>query len=330
MMGAGTSPARPDVAVRFDGAARKAIDLAMIEVERLGHSSLGSLHLLLGVLRVADGKVAHALDQLGVDADSMAGLIVRALAAGSRDEDDSAAESALEGASALAGDAAPVTAFHILLSVADGGETEARRVLEQIGVSAAQLRTVGTPSAPSMLRDAGLVEADRTAGVELRPVAHVRTGIGYDSHRFEAGGPLVLGGVAIPSDLRLVGHSDGDAVAHATTDAVLGAAAAGDIGELFPDSDPANRGRNSIEMLRLAVHHVQARGWQVDAVDIVVVAERPRISAYREAMRRALSQALGVAPSAVSVKGKTNEGMGWIGRGEGIACMAVATLSSRR
>ena len=323
------------MAVRFDGAARKAIDLAMIEVERLGHSSLGSLHLLLGVLRVSDGRVGHALGQLGVDADTLAGMIVRALAAGSREEEDSAAESALEGASRLAGDGTPVTAFDILLSVAEGGQTEARRVLEQIGVSSVRLRTVGTPSAtrPSHTApqgDATPREADRRGGVETGRTAQVRVGIGYDSHRFEPGGPLVLGGVPIPGDVRLVGHSDGDAVAHAVTDAVLGAAAAGDIGDLFPDSDPANRGRNSIEMLRLAVHRAQASGWQVDAVDIVIVAERPRIAPHREAMRQALAAALGVAPSAVSIKGKTNEGMGWIGRGEGIACMAVATLSSRR
>lgn len=157
----------------------------------------------------------------------------------------------------------------------------------------------------------------------------VRTGIGYDSHRFAAGGPLVLGGVVIPGDLSLVGHSDGDAIAHAVTDAVLGAAAAGDIGEMFADTDPANRGRDSIEMLRAAVARVHGRGWRVAQVDVTVVAERPKIMPYRPAMAVRLAEALEIAPEDVGLKGKTNEGMGWIGRGEGLACIAVATLVPR-
>ena len=155
-----------------------------------------------------------------------------------------------------------------------------------------------------------------------------RTGIGYDSHRFGPGGPLVLGGVRIPGDVRLVGHSDGDAIAHAVTDAVLGAAAAGDIGEMFADTDPANRGRDSIDMLERAVARVHERGWRVEHVDVTVVAERPKIMPHRDAMRARLAGALGVDDGRVSVKGKTNEGMGWVGRGEGLACMAVATLSA--
>jgi len=155
-----------------------------------------------------------------------------------------------------------------------------------------------------------------------------RVGIGYDSHRFEPPGPLILGGVPIPSDVHLHGHSDGDAAAHAITDAVLGAAAAGDIGEMFSDRDPANKDKDSIEMLRAAVARIGALGWRVHQIDLVIVAERPRIASHRELMRARLSSALGVEPDAVSVKGKTNEGMGWIGRGEGIACMAVATIVS--
>jgi 2-C-methyl-D-erythritol 2,4-cyclodiphosphate synthase len=154
----------------------------------------------------------------------------------------------------------------------------------------------------------------------------VRSGIGYDSHRFAPGGPLVLGGVRIPSDVHLHGHSDGDAVAHAVTDAVLGAAALGDIGEMFSDTDPANRGRDSIEMLRLAVERVNAKGWVVQQIDVTVIAQFPKIAPYRPAMRVRLAEALGVMPDSVSIKGKTNEGMGWIGRGEGLACIAIASL----
>ncbi len=153
-----------------------------------------------------------------------------------------------------------------------------------------------------------------------------RTGIGYDSHRFGTEGPLILGGVRIPDCVRLVGHSDGDAIAHALTDAILGAAGAGDIGEMFSDTDPANRGRDSLEMLRTAVQRISALGFRVQQVDATVVAERPKIAPHREAMRAALAGALGIPTDQVSVKGKTNEGMGWIGRGEGIACVAVATL----
>jgi 2-C-methyl-D-erythritol 2,4-cyclodiphosphate synthase len=153
-----------------------------------------------------------------------------------------------------------------------------------------------------------------------------RVGIGYDSHRFAAGGPLVLGGIQIPSDVHLHGHSDGDAIAHAVTDAILGAAAAGDIGEMFSDQDPAHRGRDSIEMLREAVARIRARGFAPQQVDVAVVSERPRIAPHRDAMRTAVAAALGLSVDAVSIKGKTNEGMGWIGRGEGLACMAVATV----
>ena len=156
-----------------------------------------------------------------------------------------------------------------------------------------------------------------------------RAGIGYDSHRFAPGGPLRLGGVDIPSDVHLEGHSDGDAVAHAITDAVLGAAGAGDIGEMFSDRDPANRGRDSIEMLRSAVARVATLGWSIANADVSVVAERPRIAGHRDAMRTVLAGALGVAATDVSVKGKTNEGMGWVGRAEGLACIAVVTLARR-
>ena len=153
-----------------------------------------------------------------------------------------------------------------------------------------------------------------------------RAGIGYDSHRFGTEGPLILGGVRIPDCVRLVGHSDGDAIAHAVTDAILGAAGAGDIGEMFADTDPANRNRDSIEMLRAAVHRIATLGFRVQQVDVTVVAERPRIAPHRDAMKTALAGALGISTDDVSVKGKTNEGMGWVGRGEGIACIAVATL----
>jgi 2-C-methyl-D-erythritol 2,4-cyclodiphosphate synthase len=160
---------------------------------------------------------------------------------------------------------------------------------------------------------------------------NARTGIGYDSHRFAPtpGGVLILGGVRIPSDLALVGHSDADAVAHAVTDAILGACGAGDIGEMFPDTDPTNRGKDSIIILQTAVDRIASLGYSVVNVDVTVIAERPKIAPHRAEMRQRLASALCVEEEAVSVKGKTNEGMGWIGRGEGIACIAVATVTGR-
>ena len=155
-----------------------------------------------------------------------------------------------------------------------------------------------------------------------------RVGIGYDSHRFAPPGPLFLGGVSIPSDVRLHGHSDGDAIAHAVTDAILGAAGMGDIGEMFSDTDPANRGKDSIEMLAAAVARIEGKGWRVQQVDVTVITEQPKIAPHRPAMRERLASALHITADAISVKGKTNEGMGWIGRGEGLACMAVATIIS--
>jgi 2-C-methyl-D-erythritol 2,4-cyclodiphosphate synthase len=164
------------------------------------------------------------------------------------------------------------------------------------------------------------------------PIPDSRVGIGYDSHHFAPGGPLILGGTTIPVEFSLAGHSDGDAVAHALTDAVLGAAALGDIGEMFPDTDPDLRGANSMEMLRAAVARVTDAGFRVVNADIVVVAETPKIGPYRNAMRAAIAEALGVTMVDVNVKGKTNERMGWIGRGEGLACLAtvsIARLSQR-
>jgi 2-C-methyl-D-erythritol 2,4-cyclodiphosphate synthase len=163
-------------------------------------------------------------------------------------------------------------------------------------------------------------------GSERYHPAFARTGIGYDSHRFVPGKFLVLGGVRIESTVSLTGHSDADAVTHALIDAVLGGAAAGDIGEMFPNTADENAGRSSLEMLQLAVQRVRELGFIVHQADITVIAETPPIAKHRAAMRKNIGAAMGISPDDVSVKGKTNEGMGWIGRGEGLACIAVASL----
>ena len=141
-----------------------------------------------------------------------------------------------------------------------------------------------------------------------------------------AGRPLILAGQTIPHSHGLAGHSDADAVAHAVTDAVLGATASGDIGSLFPDTDDAWRGADSMRLLGLALEVIARRGFRVRQVDITVVLERPRLGPYRDAMTAALAGVLGIAPTEIGLKAKTNEGMGFIGRGEGIAVMAVATV----
>ena len=146
-----------------------------------------------------------------------------------------------------------------------------------------------------------------------------RVGIGYDSHRFVAGRPLILGGITIPHSHGLAGHSDADAVAHALTDAILGAAGAGDIGQLFPDTDPQWKDADSMELLRV----VAARVGAIAHVDCTVMMERPKLSPHREAIRASLEAVLGCT---VNVKATTGEGMGFVGRGEGVAALAVATL----
>ncbi len=151
----------------------------------------------------------------------------------------------------------------------------------------------------------------------------MRFGLGIDTHRFAEGRPLILGGVEIPHDRGLIGHSDADVLAHAVTDAVLGAAAMGDIGQHFPDTDPAFKDADSIALLREAVSRVAAEGWRVEFVDATVMLERPKVAPHREAIMAALSEAVG-AP--VHVKATTGEGMGFVGREEGVAALAVATL----
>jgi 2-C-methyl-D-erythritol 2,4-cyclodiphosphate synthase len=155
-----------------------------------------------------------------------------------------------------------------------------------------------------------------------------RFGLGYDSHRLVAGRPLILGGQRIPFDKGLAGHSDADAVAHALTDAILGAAAAGDIGGLFPDSDPQWQDADSLQLLRQACELVRYRRCEPRQCDITIIAEQPKLRSYFPAMAAALSQATGIPLGSVGLKAKSNEGMGFIGRGEGIAVLAVAVVEA--
>jgi 2-C-methyl-D-erythritol 2,4-cyclodiphosphate synthase len=153
-----------------------------------------------------------------------------------------------------------------------------------------------------------------------------RAGVGYDAHRFGGRRPLVLGGVDIPGEQGLVGHSDADVIAHAVADALLGAAGMGDIGERYPPADPRFEGADSIELLRDTTGALRESGWRVANVDVSVLAERPVISPFKARMAERLADALQVTAGDVNVKATTNEGMGFVGRGEGIAAIAVAQL----
>jgi len=155
----------------------------------------------------------------------------------------------------------------------------------------------------------------------------MRVGFGYDSHRFDPERPLLLAGVLFPDHPGLLGHSDGDAVAHALTDALFGALAEGDIGRHFPPSDPRWKGADSMRLLDRAVEVMRDRGFALVNADITVISETPKIGPRADEMARALEAAVGSGRGSVSVKGKTNEGMGWIGAGEGLAVHAVVLLA---
>jgi 2-C-methyl-D-erythritol 2,4-cyclodiphosphate synthase len=166
----------------------------------------------------------------------------------------------------------------------------------------------------------------RNGAAPPRPAT--RAGIGYDLHRLVEGRPLLLGGVTIPSPIGALGHSDADAACHAATDAILGAACLGDIGRHFPDNDPRWKGASSIALLEQAVRLVRDAGYQVENLDVVIILERPRIAPYVERIRQGLADAVGIDVGAVAVKGKSNEGVDAVGRGEAIAAHAVALIRS--
>lgn len=153
-----------------------------------------------------------------------------------------------------------------------------------------------------------------------------RVGLGHDTHRLGGPGPIMIGGIAVPFERGALGHSDADVLLHAMTDALLGAAGLGDIGQWFPDTDPANKGKDSADMLASAWAAVRQEGWSLVNLDAVVFAQRPKIAPYRQAIQRRIAEILGVEPERVSVKGKTGEGVGPIGKEEAVAAECVALL----
>lgn len=154
-----------------------------------------------------------------------------------------------------------------------------------------------------------------------------RTGIGYDLHRTTPDRPLILGGVRISCEFGLAGHSDADVVLHALTDALLGAAGLGDIGDLFPDTDPAYRDADSRQFVRVALEKVRNAGWQLANADIIIHAQRPKLGPHKLTIRNAVAELAGIAPGTVGIKATTNEGLDAVGRGEAIACWATVLLA---
>ena len=153
----------------------------------------------------------------------------------------------------------------------------------------------------------------------------MRIGIGYDSHKLVEGRKLILGGVDIPFEKGLIGYSDADVLCHAIIDAVIGALGIGDIGKHFPDTDPQWKDASSIQMLKYIIDLTRLNGYEVNWIDTVIIAEKPRLSPYIESMKNAIASS-GISPGMINIKSKTNEGMGFIGKGEGIAAYAVCTL----
>ena len=203
--------------------------------------------------------------------------------------------------------------------------TDEASLAEQAGHTVRIVEGEATNIKITTREDLAMAEAINQAGGA--PAAAARVGTGYDLHRLVEGRLLILGGVTIPFDRGLAGYSDADAVCHAVTDAILGAAGAGDIGRHFPNTDPQWQGASSIDLLRRAMAVVRQMGLAVGNVDATVIAERPKLVPHIDAMRANLAEALGVSLDRISVKGKTNEGVGELGRGEAIAVHAIALLN---
>ena len=218
-----------------------------------------------------------------------------------------------------------VLAAAVAAGRAGAAGTDEAMLAEQAGHA---VRLVAGDDANVKITTAADLERARSAS-DVGPAAPpaFRIGTGYDLHVFAEGRPLILGGVRIPYDRGLTGHSDADAVCHAVTDAILGAANLGDIGRLFPDTDPRHKDADSLVLLADAAARVRAAGWRVVNVDVVVIAERPKIGPHAAAMQRTLASALGVDADAIAIKGKTNEGVDATGRGEALAVHAVALIA---
>ncbi len=318
---------------RLSHQARSAIVIAHQRAVLTSEGAIGTGHLLWGMLDVSDSHAADLLSRKGVDLDALRARLAPpekpATAAAAPQTEAHLTEDAREALS-LAWEEAKalghehVDTEHLLLGLLHLGRGEAHGLLVEedldLGDTREALRSAGDVEGPSRR-----VARRRPPWAAMPPPAR-RVGIGYDVHRLVAGRRLVLGGVAIEHPKGLAGHSDADVLLHAVADALLGACAQGDIGQHFPDTDPAYAGADSATLLGQVVRVVREQGYTVVNVDATVVAEEPRLGPYREEMRRRIAEVLGLPVESVSVKATTNEGLGSIGQGEAIAALAVAMV----
>ncbi len=327
------------------------------------HSTMKPLRVVAGGARRQD-SVANAFRAAGDRADvivihdaarpfASADLITRTIAAAAEDGAALAAlparDTVKQGARGLVGATLPREQIFLAqtpqafrrdvlrdaLAHGDGSDatdeaTLAERAGHRVRIVDGETSNIKITTPDDLVLAEAIAEArhDAIANPSSLPARTGRAGIGYDLHRLVEGRPLVLGGVTIPFERGLAGHSDADAVCHAITDAILGAAAAGDIGRHFPDTDGQWKDASSLDLLRRAAAVITERGMVVGNVDVTVIAERPKLTPHIDAMRANIAGTLAIAIDRVSIKGKTNEGVGELGRGEAIAVHAVALLRS--
>jgi 2-C-methyl-D-erythritol 2,4-cyclodiphosphate synthase len=307
---------------RFTEKARRVIFFARYEASQYGSPYIESFHILLGLAREDSLKFRR----LGAPADRMRRIYEALFTA--RPTISTSVEVPLSKESKRvlnrAGEEAEklgikhVGTEHILLAIL-AESPQIRTEMEKLGVTDDDVRKVTRMEPIEPLMD--------PQDYEVMSEYTGRTGIGYDLHRLETGRKLTIGGVEVPFDKGPVGHSDGDVLAHAICDALLGAAGMGDIGTHFPDTDPKWKGANSLIFLEHLRDLFEKRDLQIIHIDAVVIAERPKLGSHFPAMREALAKALGIETDQINLKAKTNEGVDAIGRGEAIAAHVVATIT---
>jgi 2-C-methyl-D-erythritol 2,4-cyclodiphosphate synthase len=307
---------------RFTEKARRVVFFARYEASQYGSPYIESFHILLGIAR----EEQLLFRKLGVPSDCLRPIYESLFIA--RPPISTSIEVPLSSESKRilkrAADEADklghnhICSEHILLAIF-AEVPQIRTELEKIGLTEDSVRRVSGIERIGSLMD---TEED-----DVMDAYSGRAGIGYDLHRLEAGRKLVIGGVHVPFDKGPVGHSDGDVLAHAICDALLGAAGMGDIGKHFPDTDPKWKGANSLIFLEHLRKLFEHDGLQIIHIDAVVITERPKLGPHFPAMRKALAKALGVETDQINLKAKTNEGVDAIGRGEAIAAHVVATVT---
>jgi 2-C-methyl-D-erythritol 2,4-cyclodiphosphate synthase len=315
---------------RFTEKARRVIFFARYEASQYGSPCIEADHLLLGLVR-EDPRLAS---QLGLTIANIRETIEARITIKERistsievpltKESKNILNRAAEEADKLGH--RHVGPEHLLLAIIVESP-QIRSDLEKLGLKESDLRAYITKQAGSRTPEPDIAGAGYYGAPQPLRLRTTRSGIGYDLHRLEPGRKLIVGGVEIPFDKGPVGHSDGDVLAHAICDAVLGAAGLGDIGTHFPDTDPKWKGANSLLFLEHLAGLLHEKRFHISHIDAVVILERPKLGPHFPAMREAIAKALGIKTDHINLKAKTNEGVDAVGRGEAIAAHAVATIA---